>query len=237
MDNITPEYMWGNNFAQSSYSQYNLWNPWQPQSVCCQCFKDDDGNLCCCCPVMQGPPGPPGLPGQNGQNGKDGASGCCCKDAVKYALEKIYALNRVIEVHYFNQTITGTVQDYALNAGKDFFVIDGKKNPNQPSQFIYTVSACNVQYFEYTGTELPTINPIVDTPDCCCNSDLAAKLKSDVAGIGAGKDIEIMTADNNAAAISLDSGFVISNGVIFGKGNGNKVRAVMLCSVFAYSFK
>lgn len=105
------------------------------------------------------------------------------------------------------------------------------------SLFIYTVSACNVQYFEYTGTELPTIDPIIDTPDCCCNKDLASKLKADVAGVGSGKSIEIMTADNNAAAISLDSGFIISNGVIFGKSNGNKIRAVLLCAVFAYSFK
>lgn len=193
-------------------------------------------------PGSPGPPGFPGQPGatgQPGQPGKPGASGCCCKDAIKYALSIINPIYTEISVHYFNQTVTGTIKDYAANVGKDFFIIDGKKNGGgEQDKFNFTISACSAQYFEFDADvdALPAIN-VIPTPDCCCNKDLAADITARAIGPDAGKKLDVYTTDNNNDPVTIDSGFTISNGVIFGRIGQKRFVAVPLCSVFAYRFK
>ncbi|WP_042275447.1 collagen-like triple helix repeat-containing protein [Faecalimicrobium dakarense] len=218
-------------------------------SHCCDCF-------CCEGPAgpkgpagpegPKGPDGPAGPAGPKGPAGPDGPAGpkgpagpagdCCCKNAVKYALDTIKTPNdgKSISLISFNTTISGKIEGFEPN-----------KDVVKLSTNVY-VSLCNVIIISFPVSPPTTIsgNYNCDTPQCGCNEDVSTALKKLIGDITTGqqvveKEISLDIIDNTNSTVNIDKIFGICSGILWAHtGNnrfGNEFLAIPLCSIVSAS--
>lgn len=179
-------------------------------------------------PITPGPKGDPGPQGVPGPPGPSGSSGCCCKDAIKYALNIIK--NQDISLVSFNTTKTGIIKNYS-----DENIVEiqsGKKSSN--------VSLCNIVFitFDHKPTSVGTCQSI----ECCCNSDLEKKLK-DILGTNPQYPVDINLSidvvDNTNKSFSTEKVLGVCNGILWVKFKNTVEKqnygAIPLCSIFSVS--
>ena len=182
-----------------------------------------------------GPPGPTGPRGPRGLQGPPGTSGeCCCKEAVKYALDTIYAANpaQTVSLVSFNTVEIGTIAGFEPN-GDVVRIID----LNQGNT-VY-VSLCNV--IAITFNDPPNTTPPSPyncaTPECCCNKGVESAIKAIRGNVfPVTDDLNFDVINNTAAVLRADIEYGICNGILWIRFANTVARhrygAIPLCSIF-----
>lgn len=196
--------------------------------------------------------GPAGPEGPRGEQGIPGTSGdCCCKDAVRYALETIYKADPTqdIQIGLFNSNVSGIII-----ASSD---VNGDPIINDAAQLSGGfVSLCNVGYvsFENEPPQTAASAEILDVTyncdaasACCCNASIEASLREIIYGTTEGTSpidiiddgVSIEIVDNTANSITPDIVYGICNGIIWvhvtSAEFGNNFLAITLCSIFSFN--
>ncbi|GKU28496.1 hypothetical protein [Clostridium folliculivorans] len=190
----------------------------------------------------QGPAGPTGATGDTGPQGPTGSTGstgpagdCCCKTAVKYALDRIYAANKnqAVSLISFNTVEQGTITGFQTNG--DVVII---KDLNQGNT-VY-VSLCNIIFITFNDEPITTPPSPYNctTPDCCCNTDVESAIKAIIGSAFPIDNVQLSfdVINNTAAVYTATEVYGICNGILWVKFKNtvskNNYGAIPLCSIF-----
>lgn len=203
---------------------------------CMNCDINPDNIPLCFgeCECLPGPPGPKGDKGDIGPVGPKGDANCCCTDAIRYAIETIKNQNPNQDVSFFsfNRFRNGKLGDFSSN-----------KNVIQLGGIYY--SLCNIDLITFND-EPPKANlgPYnCDTPECCCNKDLAEIIKDKLGenpSFPVTKNIDILIVDNNNSAYKITTVYGLCKGILWVKFDNtvgrNRYGAIPLCEIFNMNF-
>jgi len=185
---------------------------------------------------VTGPTGPTGVTGVTGATGT--AEDCCCKESVRYAIQTIIAADPTqnISLVSFNTTQTGVVSGFQPS-GDVVNIIDAITGNT------VFVSLCNVVFITFPNEPITTPpSPYNCTsPDCCCNTDLEAAIRSIIGPttFPAAVELNFDVINNTAANYRTATVYGICNGILWvefvGVVEGNSFGAIPLCSIFNVS--
>ncbi|GFZ31655.1 hypothetical protein CSC2_21810 [Clostridium zeae] len=153
---------------------------------------------------------------------------------MKYALDTIFAANpaQTVSLVSFNTVEIGTIAGFEPNG--DVVIITDLNQGNT----VY-VSLCNVIFI--TFNDEPNTTPPspynCTTPECCCNTDMEAAIKS-ITGNTFPINIQLNfdVINNTANVYSTDTVYGLCNGILWVKFKNTVARhsygAIPLCSIF-----
>ncbi len=233
----------------------------------CKCITDEEGNIWCCCEGIVGPPGPPGQPGEQGPPGQPGEQGppgqpgeqgppgqpgeqgppgdCCCKDAVRVALQTIQTNNLGdVTINYLNMKEEGTIAS-TIEDTDNVVKLNVKETGGNTATV--TVSLCNIMSISFqTEPKIPVGEnelpyDCTDSSQCCCNGQIEETIRS---YLGESPKFPILInniyfkiIDNNMKTYNTAIIYGICNGILWAKLQDNSLGsnyvAIPLCSIFS----